>query len=88
MYICNECGAVFEAPAVEREVHYWLDGQPAEEFAVCPDCGGTAISEAFECDGCGEYCAVDADKACIDDRGDRFCSERCALGAHGIRRLL
>ena len=54
MYICNECGAVFDEPAVEREVHFWIDGSPLEEFSVCPECGDTDFTEAFECDGCGE----------------------------------
>lgn len=87
MYICNDCGAVFDEPAVEREVHFWIDGSPAEEFSVCPECGDTDFTEAFECDGCGEYCSFFSDTAYIDEKGDKFCTASCALGAHGIIKL-
>ena len=87
MYICNECGAVFDEPAVEREVHFWIDGSPVEEFSACPECGDTDFTEAFECDGCGEYCSLFSDIAYIDEKGDKYCTASCALLSHGIRRL-
>ena len=87
MYICNECGVVFEEPDVERDVHYWLDGCPAEEHLICPSCGENSFSEALECEGCGCYFSSESDNAYIDEKGDKYCTASCALLSHGIRRL-
>lgn len=55
MYICRECGEVFNEPAVQRETHDWLDGSPSEEWAVCPNCSSSDYSEAVQCGECGVY---------------------------------
>lgn len=58
MYICCDCGHVFEEPK-----HYSEDRTPGgafeggsfiEHYDGCPLCAG-AFEEAVECDGCGEY---------------------------------
>ena len=77
MYICKECGGVFDEYAEDREVHDELDGAPYESFAVCPYCSGTGFEDAEECEQCGEYFAME--NGYIDEDGMRFCSADCAL---------
>ena len=58
MFICKECGAVFEEPNVTYD-----DPSPsgvalasgAYEYDYCPECGGEDIEVADECASCGEY---------------------------------
>lgn len=54
MYICKECGTVFEDFVKIREIHDELDGSPSETFEVCPECGG-GFEEAKLCLGCFEW---------------------------------
>ena len=37
MYVCKECGHLFEEPRKMVERH-GLDSPPYEEFNVCPSC--------------------------------------------------
>lgn len=53
MFICLECGTIFEEPKKYTETH-GLDSPPYEEFYGCPECGG-GFHETFKCDGCGEW---------------------------------
>lgn len=56
MYICMDCGDVFEEPRMvkERMPDYW--GAPAwEEYGTCPFCGSVEYTEARRCDRCGAY---------------------------------
>lgn len=57
MYICTDCGAVFETAKIEKENHPYGMGYATEEYCVCPSCGSTNFSEAEKCELCGEYCA-------------------------------
>lgn len=52
MYICKDCGEVFETPLIK----YPLNGSRAEEDCeeVCPVCGGT-YTEAEQCPRCGGW---------------------------------
>ena len=47
MYICEDCGAVFDDPKVV--------GDDADRGECCPDCGSYYFDEAVECEECGEY---------------------------------
>jgi methionyl-tRNA synthetase len=47
MFICDDCGAVFEVPHGQMQPH-------GERYNVCPACGG-GFSEAKQCPVCGEY---------------------------------
>ena len=47
MYICDECGAVFDVPYGEAQPH-------GEVYSVCPECGGSFIV-ANQCPVCGGY---------------------------------
>lgn len=53
MYICKDCGTIFEYPREYRDTH-GLDNPPYEEYSGCPECGG-AYTETFKCCECGEY---------------------------------
>ena len=60
MYICKDCGAVFEEPYKWRD-----DPSPAGvslssgyyEYWECPSCGSEDVDEAERCEVCGEYIA-------------------------------
>ena len=56
MWLCLDCGHVFDEPEVEnhRAGSYW--GDPAwEPWGICPSCGSTEITEAEQCQRCGEW---------------------------------
>ena len=57
MYICNNCGEVFETPDTYKEHHPYGMTTASEEWAVCPSCGDNDFSEAKQCMLCGEYVA-------------------------------
>ena len=63
MYICNECGEVFDEPKIIEEHHPYGMGYAVEEFAVCPYCDG-GFQEAEQCERCGEYVAELEDGLC------------------------
>lgn len=49
-----------------------MDTPPYERWEVCPECNGSSIVDAFECDCCGEYIT---DKYVATENGERYCSE-------------
>lgn len=53
MYICNNCGILFETPTQYTETH-GIETPPYEVWNGCPECGGS-YTKTFECDVCGEY---------------------------------
>ena len=55
MYICLECGSVFDEPYVIYETHTELDEQPKETFYVCPHCKEPAYEETENCILCDKY---------------------------------
>jgi len=57
MYICNDCGEVFEDCKVVYEPHPYGMGSAYEKWYLCPHCDSTDIDEAKECERCGEYFA-------------------------------
>lgn len=63
MYICEDCGEVFEEPKTFYESH-GLDSPPYEQWSVCPNCSSTNYKEAHECSRCGEYAANLEDGLC------------------------
>ena len=52
MYVCSNCGALFETPVQYVETH-GLDSPPYETLNGCPECLGSYV-KTFECDVCGE----------------------------------
>lgn len=67
MFICNECGYVFDEPATFSEHHPYGSGTATETFACCPSCKGP-FDEAVKCSSCGEYFAEEdlEDGMCAD----------------------
>lgn len=53
MYVCKDCGALFDTPIKYTETH-GLDTPPYEEWHGCPECSGAYV-ETFECDMCSEF---------------------------------
>lgn len=65
MFICLDCGELFEEPAVtyENQGEFW--GAPAwEAWGACPNCGSTEYDHAEQCERCGEYFAELEDGLC------------------------
>lgn len=73
MFVCCECGNVFEEPVYWEETHN-LDAPPYEQWSGCPHCGGS-YAETYECDCCGDWITGDYVKT---DNGERYC-ENCIV---------
>lgn len=73
MFVCGDCGAVFDAPLRTVERH-GLDTPPYEALEVCPSCYGVCILSAMYCDGCGGV--ITGKYIQLDDEGTRYC-ENC-----------
>ena len=71
MFVCIECGALFEQPKYCIETHGFTF-PPYETWDGCPKCTG-AFVKAHKCDCCGEYITGDYIKT---DNDRRFC-ENC-----------
>lgn len=71
MFICTNCGHLFEEPDCWEERHGFTYG-PFEKFSGCPKCG-EAYVETYKCDGCEEW--IDGSYIKIDS-GERIC-ENC-----------
>ena len=57
MYLCIDCGALFEEPRRIIETH-GLDTPPYEVWNVCPECGGGYV-ETMRCNICDEWITGD-----------------------------
>lgn len=58
MYICKECGEIFDEPVITRDDPS-PDGVSLSagyyEYESCPYCDSTNIDYAVQCASCGEY---------------------------------
>lgn len=70
MFVCIECGHVFEEPQYWEERH-GFDYGPGEEWSGCPECG-SSYTRTYECDCCGEWITG---KYVKTEDGYRYCSE-------------
>jgi rubrerythrin len=71
MYICNNCGEVFDTPETYEEHHPYGTGYASEKWSVCPNCGEPDYDEAKQCERCGEFVAeLDGDGLCDVCYGD------------------
>lgn len=75
MFICNECGEVFEDYKIYEERHPYGMGYAVEKIAVCPYCNDTDIAEAVKCEHCGEWVAEVDDGLCDVCVGDMYGEE-------------
>ena len=83
MYICQECGAVFEEPKIFLEQHPYGLGYAEERWVVCPRCSNADFDDAEMCDGCGEYFAELEEglcEECYAELEDEICDEMCKEG--------
>lgn len=72
MFVCIDCGRVFEDSIHWKENIGEHFGFPAyEEFSGCPYCNG-AYTEAYRCDCCEEWIVDDYYKT---DDGQRYCED-------------
>ena len=72
MFICNNCGAIFEDCKIIEEHHPYGMGYATEEWAVCPHCEDTDFAEAEECKRCGELFAELDEGLCDVCYGDMY----------------
>lgn len=68
MFVCTECGCLFDEPYYWNEYHPYGEGYAKETWSGCPDCHGN-YTEAYPCDCCNEW--IDSDYIKID--GNRYC---------------
>jgi hypothetical protein len=66
MYICLECGELFEQPLRYKE-------ECGEDNTCCPSCKGDYV-QTFRCDECGEW--IDS-KEYYKVKNKRYCEECC-----------
>ena len=71
MFVCIECGHIFENPKRWEETH-GLDCGPYEQFSGCTICGG-AYTEAYKCDCCNEW--ITTEEYAKTKNGDLYCEE-------------
>lgn len=69
MYMCIDCGAIFQAPKQYVEKHGFDDGL-YEHLTCCPICGGSYVTTS-KCSICNEYIT---DKYVELDNAMRVCS--------------
>ena len=72
MFICLDCGLVFEEPEHYVDTH-GLDSPLYEYWNGCPECGG-AYTETYCCDACGEWIAGE-----YVEIGDQKYCENCFI---------
>jgi methionyl-tRNA synthetase len=54
MYVCPNCGCVFESPKLYSDFQGEVFGAPSyETYTGCPNCG-SGYDEAIQCEICGE----------------------------------
>ena len=72
MYICNNCGEVFEQADIVEERHPYGETYATENWYVCPYCGDTSFDEAQKCERCGVYVAELDEGLCDCCHGDMY----------------
>ena len=78
MFVCIECGNVFQEPMRWEEKH-GLDSGPYERFSGCPNCG-SSYTKAYRCDYCREWITGDYIKVENDNRYCENCFKHMELG--------
>lgn len=77
VYICKNCGEIFEEPKIVKESRGEFWGHPAFEDCYYSPCCGCDYDEAIECNICGEWYSEDdlcmgVCSKCIDDYRHNF----------------
>ena len=74
MYVCLECGEIFDEPDTWSEYHPYGEGYAEELWSGCPSCNGAYV-EAFKCDCCDEW--INDDYFEVEDK--KYCKDCCQL---------
>ena len=53
MFVCYDCGKMFDEPKIWTNTH-GLDTPPYESYDGCPSCGG-AFTETYKCGCCNKW---------------------------------
>lgn len=80
MYICKDCGEVFEDCDTYEEARPYGMGYAYETFAICPYCKSDDFVEAIECNRCGEILAKED---CEYDESLNYLCEHCYEELYG-----
>ena len=86
MYYCTTCGAVFDEPGVEYQMHAFGDGYASEPRSCCPKCGGDYEEIIGECKNCEKVISTEAVNYYNQD-DMLFCSAECAMEHNGIEEV-
>ena len=55
IYICNDCGYIFENPKICRDYYDFWGRRESIEGSECPRCDSGDFGEAARCTSCGKY---------------------------------
>lgn len=72
MYICKDCGEVFDEIYVKEDFEILDCGTRKETYEMCPHCGSDDFVEAKQCKICGEFFADDELDYVCDDCVDDY----------------
>lgn len=78
MFVCLDCGCIFENTRHYVEKHN-LNTPPYEEWDGCPSCDGS-YAEAHKCDECDEWIAGEYIKTASGQRICENCYNTMELG--------
>lgn len=71
MYLCNQCGYVFQTPMV---LSSWCsDKYGSDEIDGCPECSDESFTEVEQCSCCEEY--FPEDELVLFENGSYLCGE-------------
>ena len=72
MYICKNCGELFENPKTIKEHHPYGMSYATEEWSACPYCEDADFEIAKYCERCGAAVAELDDGLCDVCYGDMY----------------
>ena len=59
MYLCRDCYCSFDEPDKASDYVPYGEGYADLKYCICPNCGSAEITEAAECEECGEAFPLD-----------------------------
>ncbi len=76
MFICNDCGEIFDEPRQSIILHDEVDCQREEYYDTCPSCGENDIDVVVQCTVCNDYIAeYKREDYVAFESGDVVCNE-------------
>lgn len=75
MFLCNDCGEVFDEPHEATIYHSEVDYQCEEYYCVCPSCGENDFDEVVQCEVCDDFIVKnEREKYIAFSNGDNVCN--------------